>query len=83
MFKLKYETDLLLSVVYIFRSGGRRCRDRMTVGFTTTYQWISSLKLSVHIPQMSRSTRVCYTMYYLLVVGRWFSPGTIQLTTDN
>jgi hypothetical protein len=55
----------------------RRCRDRMIVGFTTTYisnQFLSQLMLWVRISTRTRCTTLCDKVCQWLATGRWFSP---------
>jgi hypothetical protein len=59
-------------VFHIFKRG-RRGRDRMVVGFTTTYMQ------SVPIRCTTLSDKVCQW----LATGRWFSPGSSTNKTDR
>jgi len=56
---------------------GRRGRERMIVGFTTTYaisayhHWCVRVRISIR----ARCTTLCDRVCQWLATGRWFSPG--------
>ena len=65
-------------LLYMVTARGRRGRDRMVVGFITTYpinQCISPLMLWVLISIRARCATLCDKVCQWLVTGRWFSPG--------
>ena len=66
---------------------GRRGRDRIVVGFTTTYAISANLplRLWVRIPLMRDvlDTTLCDKVYQWLATSRWFSPGTPVSSTNK
>ena len=61
---------------------GRRGRDRMVVGFTTTYA-ISAYHHWIRISIRARCTSLCDKVCQWLATSRWFSPGTPVSSTNN
>jgi len=61
----------------------REGRDRMVVGFTTTYA-ISAYHLWVWISIRARCTTLCDKVCQWLATGQWFSPGlTVSFTNKT
>jgi len=66
---------------------GRRGRDRMVVGFTTTCAIIASHHQRCEFESRSwrcvPDTTLCDRVCQSLMVGRWFSPGTPVSSTNK
>jgi hypothetical protein len=66
--------------------GGRRGRDRMVLGFTTTYaisayhHWCCEFES--HSWRVVLDTTLCDKVCLWLATGRWFSPGTAVSSTN-
>ena len=81
----------LVEFVFNWINMGRHGRDRMVVGFTTTYMQsvlvsLSPLTSCVQIPlrRGAVDTTWCDKVCRWLVAGRWFSPGSpVSSTTDK
>ena len=65
--------------------GGRHGRDRMVVGFTTTYIHLVPITTDVVIsnPASGDFTTLCDDVCQLLAAGRWFSPCTPVSSTNK
>ena len=66
-------------LMLLFLTRGRRGRDRMVVGFTTTYTINSYHHWSCEFESRSwrgvLDTTLCDTVCQWFAAGRWFSPG--------
>jgi len=70
----------LKKAYHIKRVRGRRCRNRMVVGFTTTYAISAYHHWSCEFDSRSwrgvLDTTLCDKVCQWLAAGRWFSPGS-------
>ena len=86
MLEIKAKTMWLIFPAFLQttnHSWGCRGRDRMVVGFTTTYQCLSPLMLWVRIAIRARCTTLCANVCRWLATGRWFSPGPRVYSTNK
>jgi hypothetical protein len=72
---------LYILSMFRYKSRGRRGRDRMVAGFTTTYainayhHWYWKFR--------ARCTTLCDKVCQWLATGRWFSPGPPVSSTNK
>ena len=79
----KCTSEVCISAVHVKGDGDR---DRMVVGFTTTYMQsvpISSLMLWFGISIRARCTSLCDKVCQWLATGQWFSPGPPVSSTNK
>ena len=62
---------------------GRRDRDHMVVGFTTTYTISTYHHQCCEFEYCSGDTTLCDKVYQWLVAGLWWSPGTPVSSTNK
>ena len=81
-----FTKSILIVDLPLSHTGDRRGRDRMVVGFTTTYAIsaaLSPLMLRVRISIRARCTTICDKVCQGLATGLWFSLGPLVFSTNK